>query len=126
MVLVPNNKLAQATIVNYYLPSRELAVLVEVGVAYDSDLQKVERVTGEVGKAVMAEVAGGVPEFDPFIRIHTLGEYSVNFTVILRGKEFVDQYLIKHEFIKRLLARYRAEGIEIPFPIRTMIERAAE
>jgi hypothetical protein len=39
----------------------------------------------------------------------------------------VAQYLIRHEFIKRLHARYRAEGITIPWPIRTLdvSERAA-
>ena len=61
-----------------------------------------------------------VPEFEPFIRYHTFGDFSINFTVILRAKEFVDQYLIKHEFIKRLHRRYKEEGIEIPFPIRTI------
>jgi hypothetical protein len=34
----------------------------------------------------------------------------------MRGKEFVDQYLIKHQFVKRLMERYRKEGITIPFP----------
>ena len=38
----------------------------------------------------------------------------------LRGQEFTDQYLVKHEFIKRLQRRYAQEGIEIPFPIRTV------
>jgi small-conductance mechanosensitive channel len=38
----------------------------------------------------------------------------------MRGAQFVDQYLIKHEFIKRLQTRYKAEGIEIPFPVRTV------
>lgn len=121
MVLVPNNKLGQATIVNYYLPSKTLAVTVEVGVAYDSNLDYVEQVTTEVAREVMQTVAGGVPEFAPFVRYHTLGEYSVQMTVILQAKEFVDQYLIKHEFLKRLLARYRNDGITIPFPTRTML-----
>ena len=34
--------------------------------------------------------------------------------------EFVDQYLAQHIIRKRLLKRFRAEGIEIPFPIRTV------
>jgi small-conductance mechanosensitive channel len=38
----------------------------------------------------------------------------------LRGQEFTDQYLVTHEFIKRLQRRYAQEGIEIPFPIRTV------
>lgn len=120
MVIVPNAKLASAIVTNYYLPEQEMSVLVEVGVSYASDLEKVERVTIEVAREVMKEVPGGVPEFEPFIRYHTFGDFSINFTVILRVKEFVGQYLVKHEFIKRLHKRYAEEGIEIPFPIRTV------
>lgn len=42
-------------------------------------------------------------------------------TAILRGKVFVDQRLIKHEFVKRPQRRYAREGIVIPFPLRTVI-----
>jgi small-conductance mechanosensitive channel len=125
LVIVPNAKLAQAIVVNHQLPSQDLAVLVEVGVDYASDLGHVERVVTEVGRAVMADVPGGVADFEPFIRYHTFADSSINFTVILRGKEFVDQYVIKHEFVKRLHARFNQEGIVIPFPIRTLTQRDA-
>jgi small-conductance mechanosensitive channel len=125
LILVPNAKLAQAIVVNHHLPSQDLAVLVDVGVDYASDLGHVERVVMEVGREVMAEVAGAVPEFEPFIRYHTFGDSSINFTVILRVKEFVDQYLVKHEFVKRLHTRFNQEGIVIPFPIRTIAHREA-
>ncbi|MBI4525388.1 MAG: mechanosensitive ion channel family protein [Deltaproteobacteria bacterium] len=120
MVVVPNTKLVQSLVINYYLPGKELAVLVQVGVHYDSDLEKVEKVTREVAKEVLVSVPGGVPDFDPFIRYHTFNQSSIDFTVILRAQEFVDNFLIKHEFIKRLQARYQKEGITIPFPIRTV------
>jgi small-conductance mechanosensitive channel len=120
VVLVPNSKLTQAIITNFYLPEKEMAVLINVGVHYDSDLKKAEKITCEVAKEVMKEVAGGVPGFDPFIRYHTFADFSINFTVILRAKEYVDQYLIKHEFVKRLHSRYAKEGIIIPYPIRAI------
>jgi small-conductance mechanosensitive channel len=120
IVLVPNAKLAQSVITNYYLPGKDMAVLVEVGVDYASDLRHVERVTCDVGRDVMRDTTGAVGAFEPFIRYHTFGESSVNFTVILRGQEFTDQYLIKHEFVKRLHERYQREGITIPFPTRTI------
>mgnify|MGYP000007312301 CR=1 FL=1 len=120
MVIIPNSRLASAIVTNYHLPEKEMSVPVQVGVSYDSDLEHVERVTIEVAKEVMRDVPGGVPEFEPFIRYHTFGDFSINFTVILRAREFVDQYLIKHEFIKRLHKRYKEEGIVIPFPIRTV------
>jgi small-conductance mechanosensitive channel len=118
--VVPNSKLVQSTIINYDLPDPELAVLVQVGVHYDSDLNRVERVTCEVGRQIMRSVQGSVAEFEPFIRYHTFNQSSIDFTVILRAQTFVDNYLIKHEFIKALQKRYREEGIVIPFPIRTV------
>ena len=123
LVLVPNSKLAQAIVVNHHLPSKDLAVLVEVGVDYSSDLTHVERVVTDVARRVMLEVAGGVAEFEPFIRYHTFADSSINFTVILRAREFVDRYLIKHEFITRLHTRFDQERIVIPFPIRTIADR---
>ncbi|HPD60948.1 MAG TPA: mechanosensitive ion channel family protein [Thermodesulfobacteriota bacterium] len=123
LIVIPNSKLASAIVINYYLPEKEMSVLVQVGVSYDSDLKKVERVTVEVGKEVMRGVPGGVPEFEPFIRYHTFADFSINFSVILRAKEFTDNFLIQHEFIKRLHQRFKEEGIEIPFPIRTIYMR---
>jgi small-conductance mechanosensitive channel len=123
LIIVPNAKLAQAIVVNHDLPSRDLAVLVEVGVDYSSNLRHVEGVVDEVASEVMTDVTGGVPEFKPFIRYHTFGDSSINFTVILRARGFVDQYLIKHEFLKRLHVRFDREGIVIPFPIRTLVQR---
>jgi small-conductance mechanosensitive channel len=123
LVVVPNARLSQAIVVNHHLPSADLAVLVEVGVDYDSDLRQVERVVVEVGREVMTEVPGGVADFEPFVRYHTFADSSINFTVILRSQEFVDQYLIKHEFVKRLHTRFNDERIVIPFPIRTIAYR---
>ncbi len=120
VVIVPNAKLVSGQITNFYLPETEMAVLVQVGVSYQSDLEKVEKVTIEVAKEVLREVEGGVQEFDPFIRYHTFSDFSINFTVILRAREYVNKYLIVHEFIKRLHKRYQEEGVEIPFPIRTV------
>lgn len=118
MVLVPNSKLAGAIVTNYHLPETEMGVLVQVGVSYDSELEEVERVTTDVARELLLDVQGGVHGFEPFIRYHTFADFSINFTVILRCREYVDQYLVKHEFVKRLHRRYRDEGIEIPYPIR--------
>ncbi len=119
-LVVPNNKLISSHLINFYLPEKELAVLVNLGVSYQSDLEKVERVTVEVAKEIMQETQGAIKEFEPFIRYSGFGESGINFTVILRGKEYTDQYLIIHEFIKRLHRRYQLEAIEIPFPARTI------
>jgi small-conductance mechanosensitive channel len=119
-IIVPNSKLASAIVTNYNIPDEGISTSVEVGVSYDSNLDKVERVTIEVAREVMKEVKGGVPEFEPSVSYNKFGDSSINFDVNLHVKEFVDQYTVKHEFIKRLQKRYREEGIDIPFPVRTV------
>jgi small-conductance mechanosensitive channel len=120
LILVPNARLAGAVLTNYHEPQRGLQVAVEVGVSYDSDLERVERVTVEVGREVMREVPGGDPDFEPWVWFGAFGSSSIDFTVYLRADEFRDQYPIRHSFVKRLHARYRREGIEIPFPVQTL------
>ncbi len=126
LVLIPNSKLAGAIVTNFQLPDTDMGVLVQVGVSYDSDLEKVEQVTIDVARGLLKEVQGGVNSFEPFIRYHTFADFSINFTVILRCQEYVDQYLVKHEFVKRLHSRFRDEGIEIPFPIQTLHLKSQE
>ncbi|MEX0790485.1 MAG: mechanosensitive ion channel family protein [Actinomycetota bacterium] len=121
MIVVPNARLASAILTNYYQPAAEMALLVPIGVSYDSDLKSVEQVTIEVGREVMKEIPGGVPDHEPVIRYHTFDDSSINFNVILRVKEHTDQYLVQHEFVKRVHDRYRQTGIVIPFPIHTVI-----
>ncbi|MBE3124100.1 MAG: mechanosensitive ion channel [Acidobacteria bacterium] len=120
MIIVPNNKVASSIVTNYHLPEKEMAVLVDVGVGYDNDLRRVEALLVETATKTMKEVQGGVPGFEPFVRFHTYGVTGVTGTVILRGREFSDQYRIKHEFLARLQERFRREGVSFPVPARTV------
>jgi len=120
VILVPNEKLIKSIITNYYLPDKELSIPVEVGVHYNSDLNKVEKITTDVAKQVMKETNGAVENFEPVVRFNKFGDFSINLTVVLRAKEFVDQYLIRHNFIKRLHERYRKEGVIIPYPVQAV------
>lgn len=122
MIIIPNSKLVESTIINYSMPIKEMSALVDVGVDYSSDLRKVEKITLDVAKKIQKTVPGAVEQFEPFIRYHTFADSNINFTVILRVKDYVSKYLIKHEFIKALKERYDKEGIEISWPIRKIVD----
>lgn len=126
LIIVPNAKLAATIITNFDRPDREVLVPVDVGVSYDSHLDEVERVTLEVAREVMRQSpAAGVTAFEPFLRFKTLGDFSIGFTVTLRARELADRERIRHEFIKRLIERYRREEIEIPFPVQVELVKDA-
>ena len=124
-IVIPNKTIAGANITNYSRPTLNINVSVPVGVAYDSDLATVERVTIETAKEVLARVDDN-PNAEPLVRYTDFGDSSINFVVILPSSMFDHQGIIKHEFIKALTDRYRAEGIDIPYPIQTIIQEQDE
>jgi small-conductance mechanosensitive channel len=119
MVVIPNQKFASSIITNYAQPFAECSIGIPIGVSYDSDLDHVEKVTVEVAKQILQEIEGGVKTFEPAVRYVSFGESSITFNVTLRVKTVTDQYLVRHEFIKRIHVRFQQEGIRIPFLIRT-------
>ncbi len=121
MIVIPNQKIASSNITNYSMPRKDIVISIPVGVAYDSDLDKVERVTLDVAREVMAQIDKDV-KMEPAVRFHTFGESSIDFNVVLHSSYFEHQFLLKHEFIKALTRRYREEGIEIPYPTRTVLQ----
>jgi small-conductance mechanosensitive channel len=128
LVVVPNSVLASSIVKNFSMPRKALWVSVDVGVSYDSDLEHVEEVTLTVARELLAEAEGGVPTTEPLVRFHTFADSSVNFEVRMLVRAFREQGPVRHEFIKRLHRRFGEEGIEIPFPIRTVVmktDRAA-
>ena len=130
VVVIPNQKLASAVITNYNLPIKDITVRVTVGVAYDSDLQKVEDVTVAVANEVtrkMKEAGKSIAsEIPPAVRFHTFGDSAIIFDVFLHSSQFNHQAELKHEFIKALTKRFNKEHIEIPFPIRTVVNQNAK
>jgi len=119
LVVVPNSKLASSIITNCSLPESTLVVKLVIGVAYDSDLAKVEAATLEVAKAVMSAEATS-KGLEPAVRFHTFADSSILFDVSLPVHEFSAQGLVKHRFVMALQERYRREGIVIPYPVRTV------
>src|SRR3990167_4925367 len=121
IVIIPNSKLAQSIVTNYYLPEKRMSLLISINVSYSSDPERIEKILVEEAKKAVGEVPGLPGDPEPFVRfIPGFGESSLDFTLICQVTEFVDQYLAQHELRKRIFKRFKEEGIEIPFTIRTV------
>ena len=60
---------------------------------------------------------GAVTTFEPNVRFSSFGDVGLRGTVQLRARSHPDQALVKHVFITRLHAAFKAQGIEIPTTI---------
>lgn len=130
VVVIPNKVIAGAVTANFSQPRDDIVLVVPIGVSYDSDLEHVERVTVEVARELQIKIDGYEPEIDsdgvdrsklaPVVRYQAFNDSSIDFNAVMHVQTFTNQYLLKHEFIKAITKRYREEGINIPFPIRTL------
>lgn len=121
MVIIPNNKLAQARIVNYSLPDKSMALPIPVSVGYDSDLDLVQRLLLEEATRDVTLIPGLLAAPAPLVRfIPGFGQSSLDLTLIVSVREFADQPLVQHELRLRILTRFRTDGIDIPYPSRTV------
>lgn len=124
MIIIPNSKLGQAIVTNFYLPEKRLGVSIQIGVSYDCDPDQVERVLLEEAKTAAGEIPGMLADPAPSVTFDPgFGDWALNFTLGYNVKEFADQFRVRHELRRRILKRLRREKIDMPFPTRTVYVR---
>lgn len=124
IVIIPNDRLAQAVVTNYHLRESHHRLDLPIGVSYSSDPEHVERVLVDVTTAAVGEVENLLGDPAPYVLFMPgFGDFSLDFTLVIHVRTYVDQFLVQHALRKRIFARFRKEGIEILFPIRTVYLR---
>ena len=123
IIHIPNTRLSSAIIKNFDSGDPSFSVKIPVGVGYSSDLDEVEKVTKKVINEIQSSMEETNNNYEPTMRFQNFGESSINLMVYFRGNRYGDQNPIIHQFIKTLHKRYSEAGIEIPFPMRTVIHK---
>jgi small-conductance mechanosensitive channel len=101
-----------------------MGLLIKVSVGYASDPDRIEQILVDEARRAAGDLAGLLAEPPPSARlIPGFGQYSLDFTLACQVASFIDQYEIQHELRKRILKRFHAEGIEIPYPIQVVENR---
>ena len=111
-VIIPNQQMVGERLKNL-TQERELARLeVAVGVAYDSDLEEVERLLVNE-----AEVTTGVIETPaPVVRLSAFGESTVDVQLFCYTDRVGERHAIQYALRKNVLAGLTVAGVEMPFP----------
>ena len=126
MIIVPNAKLAQAIVTNYSLPEKRMSANFVVTVGYDCDPDAVEHLLADVVKHAVSEVPGMLDDPEPAVAFEPgFGESGMAFTLTFHVTEFAKQGPVRNELRRRVLRRFRADGIGIPYPSRTVYMRGS-
>jgi small-conductance mechanosensitive channel len=126
IVTIPNSRLADSILTNFYSPNTELGILIRCGVSYSSDLVKVEKYALEVANQVVQELDEAVKTFTPVFRYDEFGDSNIDFWIWVQAKDRMSSFVVKSEIIKRLKARFDKEGIMINYPARLLTFESPE
>ena len=130
-VIIPNSMISAEVIVNADLIETKVCNWIEVGISYDSDI--------DLAKQIMAEEVGNHPLYidnrseedieagEPKVRVRliSLGDFSVNLRAWAWAENQADGFALQCETLESIKKRFDAEGIEIPFPYRTLVFKNA-
>jgi small-conductance mechanosensitive channel len=122
LLIIPNGKLSESNITNFSKPKQDMSLWVPCGVAYESDLKKVEKIALEVAKEIQQSIDGAIKEFEPVFRYREFGDSNINFITVLRVNDPLKRFAVRNEFIKSLKERFDKEKIEISWPIRKIYQ----
>jgi small-conductance mechanosensitive channel len=119
LIIVPNSKLAQAIVTNYSLPDKRVGASLQIMTDFESDPEQIERILLEEAKKALTEIEG-MADAPPSVVLEPTGDWSLVFTIGFQVTEFSKQGGVKHALRKRIIKRFRAEGIPIPVPARAV------
>ncbi|WP_299096737.1 mechanosensitive ion channel family protein [Winogradskyella sp.] len=118
IVVIPNKTILENPLKNYSLTTR-MRVFLECGVGYESDLEKAEQLTKEVIAKTFDQVQK--PEDVEFYYTE-FGDSSINYLCRfwIDAESMLEKLRAKTKAIIEIKKAYDKEGINIPFPIRTL------
>jgi small-conductance mechanosensitive channel len=128
-IIIPNTVISDEIIVNADFNDGKICQWIDIGISYDSDMKKAKAIIHEeivkhplnIDPRTPEQLEAGV-ELAP-VKVVALAESSIN----LRGWSWAvnsaDAFKMKCDLLESIKLRFDAEGIEIPFPHRTLVQK---
>jgi small conductance mechanosensitive channel len=117
-LIIPNSKLDEMTLENYSIIDPRMLCPVEFGISYDTDI--------DLARRLLLEEATTCPHRDttrdaPWVRVISHGDFSIGLRLYVWVASIDDFYLARFWLLEHVKKRFDKEGVEIPFPYRTLV-----
>lgn len=126
-IIVPNSKMDEEIINNYSIKDPKMLGYFEMSISYDSDI--------DLAREIMVSEAMNHPNFldnrteeemlaknDPVtVRVVKASDSSINLRLYYWAKNQTDNFKMRCDLIESIKKRFDKEGVEIPFPYRTIV-----
>ena len=126
-IIIPNSIISDEVVINSDFADDKICKWIDISISYDSDLDGAKQlITDEILNHPLhldvrtpEQIAAGDPEVP--VRVIALGEYSVNLRAWAWTKDSPDAFVLSCDVYESIKKRFDKEGIEIPYPHRTLV-----
>ncbi|MBP1594382.1 MAG: mechanosensitive ion channel protein MscS [Bacteroidetes bacterium] len=127
MIIIPNSKVNSSTIVNSTIGEQDTCSFIEVGVSYDTNLDKAINVMRDeimhhpllIDRRTPEEKQGNTPQV--VIRVIALGDSAITLKAWAWAANAGNAFVLKCDLLKSIKERFDKENIEIPYPYNNVI-----
>jgi small conductance mechanosensitive channel len=126
-IIIPNSVISEETIINSSIQDEKIRKHVTFSISYDSDIDHAINIIRDEAKTHPFVIDNRTDEEiergDPYvmIRVVALSDYSVDIKAFLWSENNDNAYVAHCDLLQSVKLRFDKEGIEIPFPYRTIV-----
>ncbi|MCB0557763.1 MAG: mechanosensitive ion channel family protein [Lewinellaceae bacterium] len=128
-ILIPNSVISEEVIINADFGDDTICKFLEIDISYDSDIDLARAIMQEEALRHPLRIDGRTPEQiqagrpEITVRVIALGEYYVRMRAYIWAKNNADAFELGCDLMETIKKRFDREGIEIPFPYRTIVQK---
>ena len=117
-LIIPNEKIDSMTLINYSIIDPAMLCIVEMGVSYDTDINFARR--------LILDEANQCPHRneradEPWVRVISHDDFAIRLRLYVWVPDVTAMWLARFWLLENIKKRFDREGVEIPFPYRTVV-----
>ncbi len=128
-ILIPNSVISEEIIINADFADDKICKWLEIDISYDSDIDLARSIMQEEALRHPLQIDGRSPEQieagkpELLVRVIALGEFYVRMRAYVWTRNNADAFEAGCDLMESIKKRFDREGIEIPFPYRTIVQK---
>ena len=126
-IIIPNGNISEDTIINSTITDAKIRRHITYGISYDSNIDKAVSIIQEesmkhpnfIDNRTAKEKQDSVPPV--LVRLVALADFSVQLKAYVWSNSHAESWALQCDVMKSVFERFNKEGIEVPFPYRTIV-----
>ena len=126
-IIIPNSVISNEILINSNYEDDRIIKWIDIGISYDSDIDLARKIMQEevaahplfIDNRTREQIDNGDPEVP--VRVISMGDSSVNLRAWATAEDPPSAFILGCELLESIKKRFDREGVEIPFPYRTLV-----